>query len=189
MKNGLVTIDCDSNVYTNVQKFITPFFPSIKTTKICPCSEVEINCVCIDLNFEMLSNVGPSHIETCIQSKIISDHVSECTCCGEPMKISHIIGDLIFVDVQSLTLNNKTIGIKDPIDICDIQKILSIRNCLYDLFTVIEYKPSLNTLGHYISHILRNGSWYSFDDTKSESYELSNRAILPHLLIYYKKCT
>lgn len=187
LTNGLVTIDCDSNVFTNVQKFVTPFFPSIKTTKTCPCSLVEIDCVCVDLDLEMLSKVGASHIEACIKSKIIEDHDSECACCEEIMKVAHIIGDLIFVDVQSLTLNNKSIGIRDPINICNIQKIIPIRDCLYELFAVIEYKPSLNALGHYIAHVLRNGSWHSFDDTKSESYKLSNRVMLPHMLIYYKK--
>lgn len=184
--NGLITIDCDSNICNIINSFITPIFPSITTKKVCGCGTVVKKHAIVEIDYEALSVNGVEQLHASIVQRFITNQSYLCTTCGKEKTVSHVFGDLIFFDVQTIELNDKTIGISKSICLDHVEKIITLNGRDYELMSVIEFIPPLvsKSQGHYVAHCYRETRWYKFDDLQS-SYSFSTRKIVPHTFIYY----
>lgn len=185
ISNGLITINCESNMYNNINNFISPVFPSIIQKKTCGCGPITKKFPIIEIDHAKLNNLGIQNLESCIVQQFTSEktNLSTCKVCNEQkMELNHI-GNLIFIDVQAIEHPDKSkIGLTCPISINQIPENIILNEYTYELMSVIQYISG--SLGHYIAHCKQNGIWYAFDDTK-QSPTLSYGNILPHTLIYF----
>lgn len=168
--NGVMEIDCYSNIRNTLDNLFAKSFPSLKST--CCCGKSETSYATIDIDYKKLSTFGLNNIEKCI---FLPER--KCTLCqSKSAELS--ISNIVFIDVQPLSIDDITAHENINLDI--IQKTLNINNQQFHLKCVIDHQ----SIGHYtMSFLQENGKWYNFDDLLEQVREL-NSLITPHILIY-----
>lgn len=189
---GLITINCESNMFYLIATYLKQIFPSVVTMKNCDgCDQNETKNHCVvEIDSEKLSRVRIQNLESCILSYALLDRESTCQCGGKKSEINHI-GLIVFIDVQMIVLpEGKKIGQVNPVNIDDIPKTMVIKQKEYELKSLIHYKPQSTdgNVGHFMAICHFEGSWKIFDDIKTKAYPLApSFKVLPHTLIYIQK--
>lgn len=191
-EDGLITIDCESNIYNMIESLITPIFPSVRTLKTCSgCNKggfTRVHTV-LEIDSKTLSANGISDLQSCILDRFISENKTICKNCNGNKVITNELGIVIFIDVQTVEFGKEKYGISSPVSIDEIPKMIELKTNTYELQSVICYQPSYDSkfLGHYTAVCKVDGKWQEFDDTKTETSAYTSYEVRPQTLIYILK--
>lgn len=170
-----IIINCSSNIKIILDRAIQSTFPSVIIS--CDCGE-QFDFSTVDVRYDDLSVHGLNNIRKCI-----SLPKRLCIKCKKTMP-SYSMGNVLFVDVQPISMEDKGIEIADEyIEITSIQNTLNFDNENYVLSSIINYHSEFE---HYTVCCLRsNNSWYLFDDLKTTVHKAPSK-VKPHILIFVK---
>lgn len=189
---GLLTIDCESNIYNVITTIVRPVFPSVVTMTSCDgCGERKTRYqTIIDIDLKKLQKVKIGQLESCILPSLLEDEKRVCPKCAGSQTVNNHVSTVLFFDVQMLQLHDKTkIGIKSPISFDDIPKTIKLKKKKFALKSVIHYIKSYTEggIGHYIAICHISGKWLIFDDMKLTATPFTSQKVLPHMLLYFEE--
>lgn len=191
-KNGLVTVDCFSDVNFVLERALPLAFFSYTRTKTCSvCAETSIsNRVFIDVNLNLLSERSIQNLQGCIQTELneearLTKKVSKCGKCGESMEItSKNYQNTILIDTKtSLQLSTGQSIRIPPCKLNDIPEILCIQDQSFTFVACVELRH-----GHYLCHIRRsNNVFYTYNDLNEKATKTTSSQKLHISTLFYIK--
>lgn len=181
LSNGLVSINCASNVNYVIQK-TSPIHSCVVKKQCDKCGDILIsNRYFLDINMDEFEDESIRNLSS-ILANSIGDKSSKCECSGT-RRHTRMFSSFVMVDLH-LREHIKEISLDE------IPRTLNLDN-EYALFGCIEYigDDISKHLGHYIAHVYRkNQSWETYDDTKSKISRPSlNAHVKAQILFYCKK--
>lgn len=193
-ENGLISLDCGSNVNYIIPKILPQELYSYSREKRCnQCNRTVLSNRCfIDINFEEYDTLGIKKLNECLLNTLIAETPSTClsnTCGGSEMFVNTKFSSFIVIDLQleytikCITLNE----IPKSLNILGTQ--FSLTGCIEFIGNVREMILNKSSIGHYVSHVYRsNNSWEMYDDTKCKVFRSDpNIKIQGQVLFYVKR--
>lgn len=183
-ENGLISIDCETNVFYIIPKLLPEYLYSYSRESRCDrCKKSTSSNRCfVDIDMNMLEQQTIKGLNNCILDTLINEH-KECKCGGTKTFVTNF-SNAILIDVS----------LKEEIPkmrLDEIPKRLNILGLVFELVACIQYigdaKPE--SLGHYVAHIFRrNNRWQLYDDSKAHILKSNTRIEMKvQLLIYVKE--
>lgn len=177
-----ITIDCDCNIYNAIQMLLSDILPSSKTIKICACGTTEFTVSVLEIDFKLIVEQGITSLSSCILFRNKKED-STCSKCEEQMEVTHILSNIVFIDIQPITsLDGKMALPKMELKSLPIKIMIAEKQ--YSLKGVIEFQLNENGLSHYVAHCFENGQWIAFDDLLKKQKKSTLSRIEPHILVY-----
>lgn len=178
--DGLISIECDDNVYNIIQKTLPKELHSYIRKKRCNECTFELSSErwFVDINFSQFQHLSIQGLNSCLLDCLMSDHTTNCSCGGTLTVVHTEFSNFVMID---LTMKSEIVAFA----LKDIPKTLNVLSIGFKLFACIEYMNP--EAGHYVSHILRNERWERYDDLRNKVTlsDLSSE-IMVQVLFYVK---
>lgn len=180
-ENGLISIDCETNVNYLMQKLLPADLYSYSRHSQCDrCNDtINSNRCFIDINMDLLEQQTIKKLNNCLLDTLCNEN-KKCNCGGTKifdMSFGHVIAiDISLKDrIPEMTLD-------------EIPQCLNILGVIFNIFACVQYigNDEIGTQGHYVSHIYRrNSRWHLYDDLKAHiSYSSTNVRMKVQILFY-----
>lgn len=182
------TLDWTTNINRVTENLINQF-PSLSYSVECRCRKASWMSGAIELfpiNFNTLLELGIGRIQDAVNNTSYGDYRnkdSECGNCKATSTKKFFIGKVLYIDTQITDKSGNWVNTPYLIDAIPQQLHLQQKN--FVLKCVIEYRPPryVRGMGHYVCHCFQANAWHCLDDLRKRT-TVSNRPVLPHLVIY-----
>lgn len=178
-----ITINCDSNVFNAIQMITSDCLPSLKMIMDCEiCGHIERHISVLEIDFKMLTEKGIDALSSCILSQC-DEKRGDCHICAQSRKVQITYSNILFIDIQPMTLSEGKIALP-KMQLKSIPQTIAVAKTTYQLKGVIEFQLNEFGLSHYIAHYNEDSEWIAFDDLLQKQNKSTKKHLEPHVLVY-----